>query len=307
MRNHLLVILIALTAGPLPGQQASDMSGTWVATKDAPSGLASAPVAPLGERFAIQQRGDSVTLTRAIRDTTFATRYVLDGGETRVRIPGPLCQADVETIETAALAADGLVITMIGHVPPGGGAVVKRQSTRTIRRAGPDTLVVESRMMVQGQLRPVGTVYRKSAEPLPDAPATTATVSATIAQVGWIAGTWSGTVKDTTVDERWTPPSGGSMLAMGRTLRGGVMGSFEFVCIAERGGGLVYSAMPNGRFPATHFMLTAIDEHSATFENAAHDFPKVIRYARRADGQLETTVSGEGGQRAQSVVLKRQE
>lgn len=109
------------------------------------------------------------------------------------------------------------------------------------------------------------------------------------------------------MEERWTPPSGGSMLAVARTMRAGVMGSFEFLCIVERGGGLVYSAMPNGRSPATHFMLTSIDEHSATFENTVNDFPKVIRYAKRADGQLETTISGEGGARAQSFLLKRQE
>ena len=129
---------------------------------------------------------------------------------------------------------------------------------------------------------------------------------ATIGQVAWIAGVWIAAGPSSTVEERWTPPAGGSMLAVGRTLRGDRLAAFEFVCISERDGGLVYTAMPNGRTPPTDFVLTAITADSATFENPAHDFPKMVRYSRRADGALETTVAGEGGQRPQTVVLKRE-
>ena len=52
--------------------------------------------------------------------------------------------------------------------------------------------------------------------------------------------------------------------------------AFEFLCITERDGGLVYTAMPNAAAP-TEFVLTKIDANSATFENPAHDFPKMIR------------------------------
>ena len=83
--------------------------------------------------------------------------------------------------------------------------------------------------------------------------------------------------------------------------------AFEFLCIAERDGSLVYTAMPNGRTPPTHFMLTSISGDAATFENPSHDYPKMIRYTKKPDGSLETTIAGEGGQRAQSVLLKRQE
>ena len=34
------------------------------------------------------------------------------------------------------------------------------------------------------------------------------------------------------------------------------MTAFEFLCIVERNGGLVYTAMPNARMPATDFTLT---------------------------------------------------
>ena len=95
------------------------------------------------------------------------------------------------------------------------------------------------------------------------------------------------------------------MLGVGRTLRGASMIEFEFVRIAEREGTLMYIAMPNARTPATEFTLTTITADSATFENPAHDFPKLVRYARLPDGSLQTTISGGPGTRETSVTLKR--
>jgi hypothetical protein len=140
----------------------------------------------------------------------------------------------------------------------------------------------------------------------PDAKSGSKQPRATIAEVAWISGTWIGTAGSITVEERWTPTAGGSMLGIGRTLKNGVMSSFEFLCIAERDGGLVYTAIPNGRTPPTDFTLTAVTADSATFENPAHDFPKLVRYTRRADGTLETAISGGASEKPQSFVLKRQ-
>jgi hypothetical protein len=125
----------------------------------------------------------------------------------------------------------------------------------------------------------------------------------TVSQLAWLAGTWSGESGPVTFEERWTTPAGGAMLAVARTLKGDRMVAFEFLRIVERDGGLVYVAQPNGR-PPTDFVLTELTAESATFENAAHDFPKMIRYAKRADGTLEARIS-DGGQRAQSFVFKR--
>ena len=96
------------------------------------------------------------------------------------------------------------------------------------------------------------------------------------------------------------------MLAVSRTMRGGVMSAFEFLCIVERNGGLVYQAMPNGRQPATDFTLTSIESNSLTFENPAHDFPKMIRYTLGPDGTLEAIVSGTAQQKPQTFRFKRQ-
>jgi hypothetical protein len=136
-------------------------------------------------------------------------------------------------------------------------------------------------------------------------PARPAPASATLQQLAWLPGEWTGTSGRASIEERWTPAAGGAMLATSRTIAGDRLVAFEFLRIVERDGGLVYIAQPNGR-PPTEFVLTKIDAGSATFENPGHDFPKAIRYARRDDGSLEATISGANGEKAQSFVFTRQ-
>ena len=138
--------------------------------------------------------------------------------------------------------------------------------------------------------------------PVQDRPAA---ARGTLADLGWLAGNWSGTQGRATIEERWTPAAGGAMLAVSRTVKDDKLAAFEFLRIVERDGGLVYIAQPNGR-PPTEFVLTAVAADSATFENPAHDFPKMIRYTRRPDGGLEARVSGAGGERPQTFVFTRQ-
>ena len=138
---------------------------------------------------------------------------------------------------------------------------------------------------------------------VPDAAAVSpARTRATIDQLAWMSGVW---VSASGSEERWTPPAGGAMLGVSRTLRKGVMIEFEFLCLVERGGGVVYQAMPNARTPPTDFALTRIEQNSATFENPAHDFPKSIRYTLGADGTLEAMVSGDPAQRPRTFTFKR--
>ena len=309
MRTVLLILVATFVPlGAIRAAQApADFSGTWTATDATPPNIPRAPAAPLGDRFTVRHTGDSFTLVRSARTTTVMVRYSLDGREVPVRVPGGLCLGEAQTLEAATRDGDAVVLAITGTVPAGGGPVVKRDIRRTLRLADRDTLLVETRMMVSGEARPVATVYKRSTDAVPEPPAPATNTPATLSQLGWLAGVWSGTEKTTTVEERWTPASGGSMLAMARTMTNNVMGSFEFLCIVERGGTLVYQAMPGGRSPATDFTLTSVTADSATFENPAHDYPKVIRYAKLPDGSLQTTISAEGGQRARSVVLKKQQ
>jgi len=304
--SSLVACLLAAPAAQAP----PNLTGTWVASTDAPQGVEAAPSPVFGARFAIKQDAKEVTLTRLGRDGAWPLTLPLDGTESRWRVPGALCQADAERTEKAAFEGTELVYTLVGMTPPGGGQSRVSNVKYRIRQQGADAVVVQGTMVVQGQGKPVATVYKRSSDALPAErtsllPKVT-TVPATIAQAAWIAETWIGTTGTTTTEERWTPPASGAMLALSRTLSGPNLSAFEFLCIVERQGTLAYTAMPNGRTPETYFMLTNITTDSATFENPAHDYPKLIRYSRLADGSLQTTISAGGDVRARSVTLKKQ-
>jgi hypothetical protein len=208
---------------------------------------------------------------------------------------------------TAAWQGDAVATTFLGSRLAGATAASSTAVKAVFRLQTPDTLVIETTLPAAGgrDARTLTAIYRKSGPPA-DVPATPSVqVQAKIAQLDWLTGTWSGTAGSTAFEERWAPPAGGSMLAVSRTLRAGAMTAFEFLCIVERNGGLVYQAMPNGRQPATDFALTKMDATSLTFENPAHDFPKTIRYTLGSDGTLEAVISGSDAQKPQTFRFQK--
>jgi hypothetical protein len=299
--------LALLAVVPAVAAQRPGLSGTWVFARDqAPASLPAAPSAVLGGRFAIDVTASQVSVTQLNGEYSVATTIPLDGSRARLLVPGRLCEGERTIEQTAQVDGEGLVLSIVGSVPAGGGPPSTSNIRRILRLETPDRLVVEATMVQQGQPRQVGAVYVRSTEPMPAARAAmpVAMAPATIAQVAWIGTAWRGTTGALTTEENWTPPASGGMMATARTLRGSALAGFEFLCIAERGNSLAYIAMPDGRTPATLFYLTAITDSSATFENPSHDYPQLIRYRRTAEGGLETTIAATGGARARSVMLQ---
>jgi hypothetical protein len=248
------------------------------------------------------QQGQTLTLTRSYAGGPVTIAYALDGSETTSRLPGRLCEPDSQAAWTATWNGNALVLAMVKSIAPNGKTTSTDVKT-TMRLETSNRLHVD----VASRTGILSTTYARTTPDSADAATTITKARATMAQIAWISGVWIGRSGGSTLEERWTPAAGGSMMAVSRTIRDGVMAAFEFLCIVERDGGLVYQAMPNGRMPATDFTLTKIDADSALFENPAHDFPKMIRYAKRPDGSLEATIAGEGGQKPQTFLFKRQE
>jgi hypothetical protein len=113
---------------------------------------------------------------------------------------------------------------------------------------------------------------------------------ATIGDLAWLAGDWIGTRSSgSSIEERWSPPRGGALLAVSRTVNAsGKMVGFEYLRIVERDGGLVYIAQPGGK-TATEFVLTELSPSRAVFDNPRHDYPKRIVYELSANGALTAT------------------
>jgi len=109
----------------------------------------------------------------------------------------------------------------------------------------------------------------------------------------WLTGAWVGTrgsQGQISIEERWTPPLGGAMLGVSRTVSRGRMSAFEYLRIVERDGGLVYIAQPGGG-PKTEFVLTELGATRAVFENPRHDFPQRIVYELSAAGGLTASIA----------------
>ncbi len=262
-----------------------------------------------GPQFTIAHQDPALTLTRTFNGTPATIRYVLDGSEVTSRMPGRLCEAGLGgDVDGGVGRRRRSRSRWSARVPPN-GKTVKMDVKSTLRLESPDTLRVEMTARVRGPggaphddhclqaHRPARRACRRAnAEGASHDGAGGLDLRRVDRHDGQLDASKSAGRRR----------RGGSMLAVSRTLRDGLMSAFEFLCIVERDGGLVYTAMPNGRTPATDFTLTKIDDSSATFENPAHDFPKMIRYTKRPDGSLEAVISGEGGQKPQTFVFKRQ-
>jgi len=130
---------------------------------------------------------------------------------------------------------------------------------------------------------------------------------ATITDLAWLAHAWVGTRSSgSSIEERWSPPLGGAMLATSRTVNAnGKMVAFEYLRIVERDAGLVYIAQPAGRTP-TEFILTELTPTRAVFDNPRHDYPKRIVYELTPEGALTASIGFIKGGTPRSFEYKRE-
>ena len=124
--------------------------------------------------------------------------------------------------------------------------------------------------------------------------------SATIDRVKWLQGCWQTTRGEATIEEQWMAPRGGTMLGMGRTVRGGKIAEYELVLIKEQGAALAYEAHPSGQ-PSATFLSTAASDTSVVFENPKHDFPQRVGYQRDGSDGLQAWIEGEVNGKARRV------
>ena len=124
--------------------------------------------------------------------------------------------------------------------------------------------------------------------------------SATIDRVKWLQGCWQTTRGEATIEEQWMAPRGGTMLGMGRTVRGGKIAEYELVLIKEQGAALAYEAHPSGQ-PSATFLSTTASDTSVVFENPKHDFPQRVGYQRDGSDGLQAWIEGEVNGKARRV------
>ena len=71
------------------------------------------------------------------------------------------------------------------------------------------------------------------------APVTTPGPRATIQDIAWLAGRWTGDGLGGSTEETWSAPAGGAMMGMFRLVKGGRVVFYEFLTLVEQEGSLI--------------------------------------------------------------------
>ena len=119
--------------------------------------------------------------------------------------------------------------------------------------------------------------------------------SSNIDDLAFLAGHWVGGQEPVRIEEIWSEPAGGIMLATSTTVTPGKPSQWEFLRIAQRGDHLVLLASPGGATP-TAFELDTLEADRVSFVNPDHDFPQRVTY-RRSGNTLSARVESTDGER----------
>jgi hypothetical protein len=136
--------------------------------------------------------------------------------------------------------------------------------------------------------------------PAPSPQVTTTPVKAAVAQLAWIAGPWSGTLNDRTIEQHWMTPNGGSMVGMYRSIRDNRAALYELLAIEQRGDevflrikhfapgpGLVSQ---EARDQSADHVLVKADGRTAVFEGSTAGGPVRVSFSSPDADTLNITV-----------------
>lgn len=295
----------AATAPSAPDEELRKLDGEWIYIEDRTEGRALEKLGPpMASKFSMRVEEGAVVLNghgSGHKDV----RVAIDGSKTEVTEPN-----NKGVARYSGAWKDGTFEYQVEFVRAADSA--SDSSIRMIRRSfrmTPDGLIVRVAVNSTSGSESVG-LYRHAEDIAMPAPA-----KAVSGDLAWLAGAWVGTRSTgSSIEERWSPPLGGAMLAVSRTVNtNGKMVAFEYLRIVERDGGLVYIAQPGGAKP-TEFVLTELDVGKnnekgamrAVFENPRHDYPKRIVYELTPEGGLSTAIGFTKGGTPRRFEFKRE-
>jgi hypothetical protein len=278
-----LSMAMYVTADSTPSDELRALDGEWIFVEDRTEGRPLEQLsAPMASKFSMQVEDGAVILNghgSGHKDV----RVALDGSVTE-RPDSDKVARYRGAWKSGGGEDSGTFEYEVAFERPDGAIGSGIQMIRRSFRPTADGLVVTVAVNPPAGGVSIG-LYRHAEDiPMP------AIAKATAADLAWLAGDWVGTRSSgSSIEERWSPPLGGAMLAVSRTVNtGGKMVAFEYLRVVEREGGLVYIAQPGGK-TATEFVLTELTPSRAVFDNPRHDYPKRIVYELSADGVLSAT------------------
>lgn len=271
------------------------LDGEWVYVEDRTEGRALEQLGPpMSAKFSLRIEEGSVVLMSGHGSGHRDVRVALDGSITDV--PGA---AEGTFARYRAAWKDG-AFTYETEFVRGPGQAPEGMIRKEFRITADGLLV---RVTIGSSTSASVALYRHPQDIALPKPA-----KAVVGDLAWLVGAWVGTrgaAGMTLIEERWSPPLGGAMLAVSRTVSREKMSAFEFLRIVERDGGLVYIAQPGGAAP-TEFVLTELGATRAVFDNPRHDYPKRIVYELSAEGGLSATIGFAKGGSPRRFEFKRE-
>lgn len=281
-------IASACTALPQQDVAVRAVDGEWIYVEDRTEGRdLERQGPPMASKFSLRvEEGESAVILNGHGSGHRDVRIALDGATTDVTDPKSIAHY-------RGSWKDGTFEYEVTFERLGDSSPQSIKSIRRSFRSTPEGLIVT--VVVNPPVAPESVALYQNAENI-EMPKPT---NAKIDDVAWLAGAWVGTrASGSSNEERWSPPLGGAMLAVSRSVNtSGKMFAFEYLRIVERGDGLVYIAQPGGA-KATEFVLTEVSvgddvaksPKRAVFENPRHDYPKRIVYELSAAGELIATI-----------------
>lgn len=288
---NLCLALSLLIASPGQAHDLKAFDGDWVFLEDRTEGRTLEQLTPpMNSKFTLKTEEGALILVYGHGGSSRNVRVALNSPP--IELPGT---AD-SIARYSATWKEGVLAYEIVYVRKAGGGNDHKISREF--RLTPEGMIVRSNL-ISGS---VGLYRHPQDIPMPS-PA-----KAVIGDIAWLSGNWTGsrgTSGTTTIEERWGPAKGGSMLATSRTVSRDRLSAFEYLRIIERDGGLVYVAQPNGG-TATEFVMTEFTAKRAVFDNPRHDYPKRIVYELAEDGRLTATIGFMKGGTPSKFAFKRE-
>ncbi|MFN0205489.1 MAG: DUF6265 family protein [Planctomycetota bacterium] len=277
-----LVATLGMTLAPktqsAPAASPSVMDGEWTFVEDRTEGRTLEQLGPpMASKFLMKVE-EGVIILNGHGSGHRDVRVALDGAVTEVKEPKTIARYR-GSWKDSTFEYEVSFERLSGA--PEGIKMIRRKFRKTA-----DGLIVS--VVVNPPEGKESIALYRHAEDIPMPPASKATIN----DLAWLAGAWVGkrSTSGSSIEERWSPPLGGAMLAVARTVNtSGKMVGFEYLRIIERNGSLVYLAQPAGA-KATEFVLTELTEKRAVFANPRHDYPNRIMYELSAGGSLTTSV-----------------
>jgi len=114
-----------------------------------------------------------------------------------------------------------------------------------------------------------------------------------VKEFGWLVGTWKATGKE--AYEVWKIGKDKKMMeGVAFRMKGADSVVTERTKIKQEKGTFYYIPDVVGDQPEVYFKITRKNADGFTAENPQHDFPKIIRYKRQANGSLKAEIEGDG-------------